>query len=333
MPDAISLHSDFKVYEPEFNAGFFEALYQNTNIFNAASGGAIQMLTQIHQGNYLKSAFFQQISSLVTRQDITSTAAVDSKKLTQTEEVGVKLHRKIGPVQTTTKAFKMAGLPIDTREGSMMLGRLVGDAIAKRMASDAIIAAVAAVGNVDDLVNDITGLNIKHATIKGLNRTRGKWGDQMSKLAAWLMYSTPHLDLIEDGLDVELESVAGTLIATGRANNMLNGGMIVSDNENLVNTGDPDTFNVIGMAPGAVTVMQSELQEIWINKITGQEQLIVEIQGEYANTVAVDGFAWDITNGGSNPTDATLATVTNWDPVRTDTKGLPLVKMLCQEKG
>jgi hypothetical protein len=72
------------------------------------------------------------------------------------------------------------------------------------------------------------------------------------------------------------------------------------------------------------------LQKIVIKMITGLEQLVVEIQGEYANTVSIEGFAWDVTNGGSNPNDTALATTTNWDKVRTDTTGLPLVKLLCQ---
>ena len=111
MSDAISVASDFKIYEAEFNAGFYEALAQNANIFNASSGGAISLITQIHEGNYLKSAYFKQITDLVTRQDITSIAVVDSKKLEQVEEASVKLHNKIGPAQSTLKAWNMAGLP------------------------------------------------------------------------------------------------------------------------------------------------------------------------------------------------------------------------------
>lgn len=330
MSELISVSSDFKVYELEFNAGIFEALYQNSRVFNEASNGAIMMNTQVHRGNYLRSALFQQIHSLVVRQDITSTSDVDSKKLAQAEEVGVKLHRRIGPVQSTIKAFKMAGLDIETREGSMVLGRLVGDAVAQRMASDAIIAAVAAVGGQTALIKDVTGETTKYATIKYLNKTRLKWGDQMGKLAAWLMHSIPYGDLTEDGLDITLESVAGALVSSGRVAALMGAGLVVSDNSNLYNSGTPATYNVLGMAAGAVMVQQSELQEIWIERKTGNEQLIFEIQGEYANTVSVTGFAWDTGNGGANPNDTALGTTTNWDKVLTDTTGLPLVKLLCQ---
>lgn len=328
MADAITVVSDMKIYEPEFNAGAYEALYQNSNIFNEALGGGIVLATDAHPGNYLKRAYFSQISSLVTRQDITSISAVDSKKLSQVEEVAVKLHRKIGPVQTTLKAFNMAGL--QTPEGSMALGRLVGDAVLQRMASSAIIALNAAVSGQAALIYDVTGETSKTASFAYLNTTRGKWGDQMTKLRGWLMHSKPYIDLVAAGLSVTLESVAGMMVANGQLPAVLGGRMAVSDNSNLLNVATPNTYNVLGLAEMACVVRQSELQNIVINMVTGQEQLIVEIQGEYAETVGISGFTWDVTNGGANPNDTALGTTTNWDKVRTDATGLPIVKLLCQ---
>lgn len=328
MADAITLVSDMKIYEPEFNAGAYEALYQNSNIFNEALGNGILLVTDVHPGNYLKNAYFSQISSLVTRQDITSSAAVDSKKLSQVEEVSVKLHRKIGPVQTTLKAFNMAGL--QTPEGSMALGRLVGDAVLQRMASSAIIALNAAVGGQAALIKDVTGETTKTITYGYLNAARGKWGDQMAKLRGWLMHSKPYIDLVDNGLTVTLESVAGMMVANGQIPGALGGRIAVSDNSNLLNVATPNTYNVLGLAEMACVVRQSELQNVVIKMLTGQEQLIIEIQGEYAETVGIPGFTWDVTNGGANPDDTALGTTTNWDKVRTDTTGLPIVKLLCQ---
>ena len=93
MADAITITSDVKVYEEEFNSGAYEALALNSQVFNGASKNGIVMVTEVHPGNYLKEAYFKQISSLVTRQDITSVAAVDSLKLEQVEEAAVKVHR------------------------------------------------------------------------------------------------------------------------------------------------------------------------------------------------------------------------------------------------
>jgi len=325
MADAITITSDMKVYEPEFNAGFYEALYQNTNIFNGASRGGITLITQVHQGHYLKEAYFKQISSLVTRQDITSTSAVDSKKLEQVEEAAVKLHSKIGPVQFTKKAFKMAGLNIESRAGSFYLGRLVADAVAQRVASQAIIAVNAAVSGQASLIYDVTAMGTATATLKYLNRARGKWGDQMSKLASWLMHSSVFLDVWDDSVEIPLESVAGVAVAQGAVPGLLGAGLVVSDNTNLVSGTD---YSTIGLAAGACVVRQSELQDVAIVTRVGYEQLMIEVQGEFAVSIGIDGFTWDITNGGSNPTDGNLGTTTNWDKIRTDTTGLPLVKLL-----
>ena len=324
MADAITVTSDMKVYEPEFNAGFYEALYQNTNIFNCASRNGITLITQVHQGHYLKEAYFKQISSLVTRQDITSVSAVDSKKLEQVEEAAVKLHSKIGPVQFSKKSFKMAGLNIESRAGSFYLGRLVADAVASRIASQAIMAVNAAVGGQSDLIYDVTDEGTPTATLKYLNRTRGKWGDQLNKLASWLMHSSVFLDVWDQSVDIPLESVAGVAVAQGAVPGLLGGGLVVTDNANLYSSGD---YYTIGLAAGACVVRQSELQEVVIQTHTGYEQILMEVQGEFAVSIGIDGFTWDITNGGSNPTDANLATTTNWDKVRTDTTGLPLVRL------
>ena len=325
---AVTLTSDFKIYDEEFQAGIYEALAENTQIFNEASRGAIVMASEEHPGQYKKEAMFKRIANLITRQDLTSTSAVTAKKLEQIEEVSVKLHRKIGPVDMTLNAFKEAGL--ETPDSSYRLGRLIADAAAKNMADIAIIAANAAVSGVTALINDVTGSSGK-ATITNLMDTAQKWGDQQTKLSTWLLHSTPFNDLRKDGLsNYNLESVAGVIIASGQIAPVVGGSIIISDNGNLVNSGSPNTYNVLGLAAAAIMVQLSQLEQVVVQLVTGLEQLVVRIQGEYAVTVGVDGFAWDTANGGSNPDDTALGTSTNWDKILTDDKALPLVKLLCQ---
>lgn len=325
---AVSLISDFKIYEPEFQAGMYEALAENVNIFNQASRGAILLTANELPGHYKKEAFFKRISNLISRQDTTSTSDVTPLKLEQNEEVAVKLHLKVGPVDMSLNAFKEAGL--ETPGASFRLGRLISDAMAKAAADKAIIAANAAVSGIAALINDVTGSSGK-ATVTNLLGAKQKWGDQQTKLVSWLMHSTPFGDLQSDALsNYKLESVAGVTVATGNISPVVGGSIMISDNSNLVNTGTPNTYNVIGLAGGAVTVEMSQAEQIVIQMVTGKEQLIVRLQGEYAVTIGVDGFAWDTANGGSNPDDTALGTSSNWDKVFTNDKALPLVKLLCQ---
>jgi len=89
---AISNASDFKIYQEQFFGGMTETLQQATDVMNEASRGAIAMTTQRMKGDYQYESFFKQVS-LVTRQDITSNSAVTPVKLTQDENIRVKLHR------------------------------------------------------------------------------------------------------------------------------------------------------------------------------------------------------------------------------------------------
>jgi hypothetical protein len=56
--------------------------------------------------------------------------------------------------------------------------------------------------------------------------------------------------------------------------------------------------------------------------VTGLENLVIRLQGEYAINVGLRGFTWDTTNGGINPTAAALATAGNWDQTAASIKDL-----------
>ena len=90
---SIGKGSDFKIYDEQFFGGMTEVLAQNADVFNAASANAIQLVPQEIKGNFERESFFQQISSLVSRRDLTSVAGVTDIAMTQGEAVDVK---KIG---------------------------------------------------------------------------------------------------------------------------------------------------------------------------------------------------------------------------------------------
>ena len=52
---------------------------------------------------------------------------------------------------------------------------------------------------------------------------------------------------------------------------------------------------------------------------------LTRFRGQYYTEYAVQGAKWDIGNGGSNPTDAALATTTNWDTDGEDHREMPVV--------
>ena len=75
--------------------------------------GAIQLVSASMRGYYGKRRFFDTLSSIISRRDLTSTSAPTGIKPTQDEVISVKLFRTAGPVDYTEGSFRtMAGMDI-----------------------------------------------------------------------------------------------------------------------------------------------------------------------------------------------------------------------------
>lgn len=317
--------SDFKIYEPEFFGGMFEAITQNVNAFNGASQGAIQLVAQSLKGHYEKTSFFKDIQALITRRDITSLAAVADTPLIQDESIAVKVNRKIGPVAQAVDAWRKLGE--DSREMSFVLGRMVGERQMQDYINTAVLAAEAAISGVAAVnVNKSAAspTTITHAyLVDGL----ATFGDQSQNVVAWVGHSKTYFDLTKQAIADKIFEVSGATIF-GASPGTFNRPFIVIDSPALFNTGVPDTYSLLGLTRGAVVVKESEEREIVSDIVTGGENIVMRIQGEYAFNLGIKGFKWDITNGGINPTDAALGTATNWDKVATSDKSLAGFRIL-----
>jgi hypothetical protein len=58
--------------------------------------------------------------------------------------------------------------------------------------------------------------------------------------------------------------------------------------------------------------------------------LVVRVQAEYAYSLGIKGFKYDVANGGANPDATAVGTASNWDKVATDKKDLAGVILKCQ---
>lgn len=117
---AIGLGTDFQIYQEQFHTGATEIMQQEGDIFNSASNGSMILSTKMSKGDYVQEAFYQELAGLVSRRDITSVAAATDIAMTQTETVGVKANRKIGPVAQSLDAFRK--IASDPEEMSYILG-------------------------------------------------------------------------------------------------------------------------------------------------------------------------------------------------------------------
>lgn len=314
---AIGKVSDFVVYQEEFFGGATEVQEQNANGFNAASNGAIQLIGARQKGHYEKESFMKAISGIVSRRDITSTAVVTDLALTQGENVAVKINRKIGPVANTLDSFRK--IASDPQEFSFILGQQWGKAMAVDMINTGIAGVAAALNNVAALKNDVTGAATKTMTHTHLVTTMAKMGDASNGITAFVMHSSPYFALMSQAIADKVFEVAGATIYAGTIATF-NRPVIVLDAPALLIAGAPNTYNTLALVQGGVTVTESEQREVVSDLVTGLEQLVLRVQGEYAYSLGVKGFTWDVANGSSNPSDAAIATGSNWDQTATDIK-------------
>jgi hypothetical protein len=102
----------------------------------------------------------------------------------------------------------------------------------------------------------------------------------------------------------------------------LNRPVYVTDSASLLVAGTPDLYRTIALTSDAIVIENSEMQEMAFTLVTGLENLVHRMQGEFAYNVSLKGFKWDVANGGANPNSTAIATATNWDQVATSYKDL-----------
>ena len=315
--------SDFKIYNDMYWGGVTEVLQQNVAGFNANSLNSLILVPRAIKGDFEKESFIQQMTALVGRRDTTSLAAQTDTALTQDELVGIKLNRKIKPVASTLDAWRKIVGTNSMEDFSYSLGQSMGSNIAADYINVALSAVANALGNEAGLALDITAEATKTPTHDALIRTMALLGDQAQRLQIWVMHSSAYFKLMQQSVADKIFEVAGATIYQGTIQTF-NRPVLVIDSPSLVvaDAGGAgiDGYYTLGLTQNALEVAQSEEQYITSAEVTGQEQLIYRVQGEYAFNLKMKGFAWDLTNGGVNPTDAAVATATNWDRVAADIK-------------
>lgn len=307
---ALGDYTDFVVRPEYFETGFIETLGQNINAFNAASRGAIRLVTQEEQGHYAQTRFFDLPTSIVSRRDITSSSATTDTALTQDEVISVKLNRKVGPFGQTLDSWRKIGK--DAEEMSFMLGQKVGEQVLQDYLQAALNAVEGFLSGQSGLTYDYTGTGtlVHAALISGL----AKFGDAGDRIKCWVQHSKPFYDLMAANVTVASGNIGGmTLIDAQVAS--LNRPIVVTDSSFLYVTGTPTQYVTLGLVENAVVITETERPMIFTERVMGVENIFYRYQGEHAFNVEVKGAKWDTGNGGINPTDAALGTSSNWDAV------------------
>ena len=312
--------SDLAVYSEYAYASMTEVLRQRIDLFNAATGGAITLRSAAHQGDFSDVAFFAKISGLVRRRNSYGSGSVGEKKLAHLVDTMVKVAAGTPPVRLDPGQFKWI------QQNPEVAGAALGQQLAVDTMADMLNvglgASYAALSAQTAVVYDATGNTLPENTLSfgNLNNGQAKFGDQASTISAWVMHSKPMFDLYGKNL-----SNAERLFNYGNINVMRDpfGKLLVmTDSQNLVITGTPNNYAVLGLVPGAVIIDQNDDYTANEEAKNGDENIIRTFQAEWSYNVGVRGFSWDKTNGGKSPNDAALLTATNWDKYATSHKDL-----------
>lgn len=320
---AIINASDLKVYNPQVRSAYAERVAKAINAFIEKAKAAFVIEDATVPGDFIKSSFWKLPSGLVSRRITTGTGSdSDATPITvaQGENVEIRLSRKIGPVEITRDGLrKILATP---EEFSMWIGEMSAEATLEAMIADGLKSAAAALSRSPYLA-DRSGLGSPTMSRAGLAAGLALMGDRAGDVVCWVMHSKPYWDLVAQDMDPATSSDAlmSNVALYGGSPATLGRPVVVLDDASLVIDTTVDKYLTLGLTADAIHLTaDKQLAEPLVEDVGGKENIRTRIQGERDWFLALKGFAWDETNGGKNPTDAALATATNWDAVSTSAK-------------
>lgn len=306
--------TNMKVFNQQVQTATIETLAQMVEKFNAASANAIILTSQGFEGDYRFENFFASLHAAQRRVDRYGTnASASATNLSQLQEIGVKVAGGFGPVQW--EPAQLAWVQLNPAAAIEAISRNLSEAIMKDQLNSAIAAAVAAIeaqgsANVFD-----TGTG--PITYVDINQAHAKFGDSSSLLVADIMDGAQYHSLVGQNLTntQELFNYQGVLVVE-----VLGKRVVVTDAPALRETGTGADVKVLSLVNGGATVYDGSDLITNIETSNGLERIVTTMQADYSFGVALKGFQWDTANGGKSPTDAELATGSNWDKVATSVK-------------
>ncbi len=306
--------SQMQVFNDFIMPATIETLGQMVEKFNGASNGAIRLTTEGFTGDFLQESFFAAIHSAQRRVDrYAAQGAAAATDLTQLQHSKVKVAGGFGPIRY--EPSQMTWLQKPTTEGIEVASRNFAEALMKDQLNTAIAALVAAISNQVTATNDVSATaGINYVTMNGAHAL---FGDRSGELVAQIMTGAVYHKLI----GANLTNTPQLFQAQGvRVVDILGKAVIVTDAPGLYLAGTPNKDFVLSLGTDAAIVSDGADLISNIETSNGQTRIETTMQVDYTFGLGLKGYTWDQVNGGKSPTDAELATGSNWDKVATDIK-------------
>ncbi|MFX5627650.1 major capsid protein [Acinetobacter baumannii] len=306
--------SQMQVFNEYIMPATIETLAQMVQKFNAASGGAIRLTTDGFTGDFLQESFFASLDGAQRRVD--RYAANGTAPITDLSEIkhsSVKVAGGIGPVRY--EPSQMTWLQRPTAQGIEVASRTFASLMLKDQLNTAIAALVAAISNQPDATNDVSAT--AGLTYSAMNGAHAKFGDHSGNIITDVMNGTAYHKLIEKNL-----SNAQQLFQSGnvRVIDILGKLVVVTDAPALYTAGTPNQLKVLSLTDAAAIVSDGGDVVSNIETTNGKDRIETTLQVDYSFGVGLKGYTWDEANGGKSPSDAELATGTNWVKTATSIK-------------
>ncbi|WP_460100071.1 MULTISPECIES: major capsid protein [unclassified Pseudomonas] len=284
-----------------------ETLDQMTDAFNQASNGAIVLSPDGFTGDFLQESFFQNLASAQRRVDrYAANATVGATDLTELKNTSVKIAGGFGPLRY--EPSQMTWLQRPTAQGIEVASRAFAEVLLKDQLNTAIAALVAAITAQAAATNDISAT--AGITQSGLNNSHAKFGDSSQNLVTQVMQGSSWHKLVGQGL---VNSANLFLAGNVRVVDILGKISIVTDAPALMQAGTPNKEIILSLVAGAALVHDNRDIISNVETTNGKGRIETTIQTDYTFGLGLKGYTWDTTAGGASPTDAELATGTNWD--------------------
>ena len=307
--------SDMVVFNEYIMPATIETLGQMVEKFNANSNGAIRLTTTGFDGDFYQESFFAAIHSAQRRVDrYAAQASATATDLTQLQRNGVKVAGGFGPI--AFEPSQLTWLQKPTAEGIEVASRNFAEALLRDQLNTAVASLVAAIEN-QGAATTVDVSASAAASYSTMNSAHALFGDNSANIVADVMNGAQYHKLISQNLtNTPQLFVAGNVQVV----DILGRPVIVTDAPALSESGTPNLNKILGLVDGAAVVYDGGDVISNIETSNGQTRIETTMQVDYSFGVALKGYSWDTANGGKSPTDAELATGTNWDKVATDIK-------------
>jgi len=303
--------SDMEVFNTYFMPPTVETLAQLVQKFNAASGGAIRLTTDGFDGDFLQTSFYTGLAG--ARRRVNRYAAnnnVAPVDLTQMQHNTVKVAGGFGPVRY--EPSQMTWLRKPTAEGIEVASRIFAESLLQDQLNTAIMALVAAIGNQGAAATvDVSGA--KKVDYQAVNDSHALFGDHSSQLIAQVMDGAQFHTFVGHNLANNQQLFQSSNV---RVVDILGRLVVVTDAPALYTPAagaNPAVRRVLSLTTDAATVHDARDLISNIETSNGKERIETTLQIDYSFGVGLRGYTWDVANGGKSPTDAELATGSNWD--------------------